>query len=162
MKRVFDARDSQVSVLNSTFESSVNGLFSESSTVSIEDSTFRNLGNTGTPEDGVCLSLQDSPTVTITNSTFSDNKGDQIGCVSLLCALSKNCVYSISDSTFSNNPATLKGGAIYYDSFRPTITNTNFLNNKAVYGENIAGYPVRIAYGNNKETSITYEDIASG
>jgi hypothetical protein len=45
---------------------------------------------------------------------------------------------------FQHNQANDKGGAIYYDSYRPDISEVQFLNNSAKYGNNIASYPVSI------------------
>ena len=41
-----------------------------------------------------------------------------------------------------NNVAMANGGAIYFDAFKPDIINCLFLNNSAIYGNDIASYPV--------------------
>ena len=81
----------------------------------------------------------------MTNSTLCDNR--------------------FSNLTFMNNHADNMGGAIYYDSYRPSLTNITYANNSALYGQNIASYPIKIIEQgisndlielNNIGPSITY------
>jgi hypothetical protein len=58
--------------------------------------------------------------------------------------------------------ATTKGGAIYYNLYRPTMTNVTFLFNSAPYGNNIASYPVKIVDAISLSTDIILTGIASG
>jgi len=150
-----------IRILNSTLENSNSGIILDDSSLLMKNSTFSQLGSMGGRQDGICVKGVNPVSLSIENSTFSDNVGDQIGCLSLSCSVSKNCSYSIVDSTFSNNSASLKGGAIYYDSFRPNITNSTFLNNSAIYGPDVAGYPIKIVQEDGSST-ITYEEVASG
>ena len=60
------------------------------------------------------------------------------------------------------NIAIEQGGAIYYNFRRPAITDINFTNNDAVYGPNIASYPVRIVQDDSINDNIVLTDVASG
>lgn len=50
---------------------------------------------------------------------------------------------ALKENLFINNTAKV-GGAISYVRSRPKINFCNFSNNSAVYGENIASYPIKI------------------
>jgi hypothetical protein len=54
-----------------------------------------------------------------------------------------NASLKLSNSTFDHNIAD-QGGAIFYDSYRPKLTEIIFDNNTAIYGNNIASYAVSI------------------
>lgn len=56
------------------------------------------------------------------------------------------CNYIISNSTFDSNIATIQGGAIMYNKYRPNFTIPNYFSplNYAPYGSNLAGYPYSI------------------
>ena len=58
--------------------------------------------------------------------------------------------------------AHLKGGAIYYDFYRPMMEQTSFENNSALYGNNIASYPIKIVLKNSSSDDIILNDVASG
>jgi hypothetical protein len=38
----------------------------------------------------------------------------------------------------------LEGGAILWKSYAPIISNNDFLNNTAIYGEKVGSYPIRM------------------
>jgi len=61
-----------------------------------------------------------------------------------------------------NNTATQKGGAIYYDEYRPMMQNITFLNNSAPYGDNIASYPYQIVDLETLKNHFSIDDVASG
>lgn len=51
-----------------------------------------------------------------------------------------------------NNEASVEGGVLKYISKRPiNITENTFLNNTALYGPNIASYPVRLRIFNDSK-----------
>jgi predicted outer membrane repeat protein len=77
------------------------------------------------------------------NSSFINNTHPFGGALYLTCPdfNEKECQFFISDSTFIANSASLKGGAIYYDTYKPFLTNNTFLNNSAPYGPDLASYP---------------------
>ena len=52
---------------------------------------------------------------------------------------------NITDNIFINNSAVLEGGAIKWNDEMPIISNNTFENNTAVYGDNIASFPLRIS-----------------
>ena len=77
----------------------------------------------------------------------------------------KNWINYLDSITFNGNTASIAGGAIYYDVFRPIMTNLIFQNNSAPYGNDIASYPVRIVArgdNNNDDYHIYLNQIASG
>ncbi len=51
---------------------------------------------------------------------------------------------NISKCSFKTNSAELQGGAIKFTSKTPILMSNTFKYNKAVYGGNIAGHPLRI------------------
>ena len=55
-----------------------------------------------------------------------------------------------------------QGGAIYYNFRRPLILNTLYNNNTALYGPNIASYPVRIVFDNSINDPMRLSDAVSG
>ena len=55
-----------------------------------------------------------------------------------------------------------QGGAIYYDLYRPYMSNNKFQNNEALYGNNIASYPVKIRLKDSESDDIILNDAPSG
>ena len=55
-----------------------------------------------------------------------------------------------------------QGGAIYYNFRRPHILHTLYNNNTALYGPNIASYPVRIVLDNSIDDPMRLSDVVSG
>jgi len=74
------------------------------------------------------------------------------------------CENIIIGNLFTNNTSTNDGGAIKYDTYPPTIKNNTFINNKGLYGNNVASYPVRmLQYEGNKLKELTkLENVPSG
>jgi hypothetical protein len=59
--------------------------------------------------------------------------------------LDSECYFSINSSSFDLNYASIKGGAIYYDKYKPALTNVTYgIYNYAPYGSNLAGYPYTV------------------
>lgn len=60
--------------------------------------------------------------------------------------VSKNTNILIYNNTFEENEAEIQGGAIKWDESLPEINKkTNiYINNKALYGEDVASYPIRL------------------
>ena len=50
----------------------------------------------------------------------------------------------ILNNTFSNNKAIIEGGGIKWNDEMPLLLGNLFLNNSAIYGEDIACFPIRI------------------
>ena len=67
---------------------------------------------------------------------------------------------------FTNNAATEQGGAIYYNFRRPMLRNISYTNNSALYGPDIASYPVRIVTNSTMDNfmsqNIEFDNVASG
>jgi len=62
----------------------------------------------------------------------------------------------IFNNIFIKNTAIIEGGAIKWNDEMPDLKNNSFLNNFAVYGENIACFPIRIILNlyNNSNSSL--------
>jgi predicted outer membrane repeat protein len=112
----------------------------EESTVKLITSTFKNLKST---EQGGAVDTLNS-NVNITGTTFLNNTAPIGGGVALRCEEGTTCTYSISTCNFTNNIATTNGGAIYYDFYKPTMSGNTFSGNVALYGPDMAAYPVKI------------------
>ena len=100
--------------------------------------------------------------ITITNSTFYNNTSTNGGALYYTWPGNDFCTNSISNSSFINNSAKSSGGAVYYDVFRPNMTNNLFQNNSAPYGNDIASYPVRIIAQGDDDYQISIYQISSG
>ena len=70
----------------------------------------------------------------------------------------------MDSSTFNKNIAQIKGGAIYYDLYRPELSNNTYHNNTAQYGSNIASYPIKIKLKGSDQniTRIALDNVVSG
>jgi hypothetical protein len=143
-KVYFSATGSTATFTNTVFDNlygvTMRGAFFEECTVSLVDSTFKNLAIT--TQGGAVDTLNSN--VNIAGSTFTNNSAPIAGGIALRCEEGNTCTYTVSTSTFNNNVATTNGGAIYYDFFKPTMTDNTFTNNSAEYGPDLAAYPVRI------------------
>lgn len=96
--------------------------------------------------------------LTITGSSFVSNKAKQGSALSTTC--SESCNVNIESSTFSNNMATEQGGAIQYQSFRPTMTSLTFTGNSAPYGPDISSYPTKFSLDSSQNMKL--EEVVSG
>lgn len=52
----------------------------------------------------------------------------------------------IMNSTFSSNIAEIEGGCIKWVGATPNLINLVFLNNRAVYGDDLASYPLQMEF----------------
>lgn len=50
----------------------------------------------------------------------------------------------VSENFFQENSAKIEGGAIKWSDEQPLIINNTFLNNSALYGNDIASFPLRL------------------
>ena len=110
---------------------------------------------------GGALYLSNS-NITISDSIFSSNKAIEGGAIYYYCNGLTKCTVSISNSSFLDNIATVDGGAIKYNFYRPEILNSTFRNNTASYGPNIASYPIKIGLKGNQDKQITFTNVGSG
>lgn len=85
----------------------------------------------------------------IDQSNFNNHTWDIGGALWLTCPILFNQIAC----NFTNNHAFIKGGAIFYDSFIPGLTNL------APYGNDLASYPCKI---NMLDTSVYEINVASG
>ena len=72
------------------------------------------------------------------------------------------CSFNITGSQYKNSKAGIKGGAIYYDLYRPIMEQTSFSNNSAIYGNDIASYPIKITLTHTDSDDIVLNDVVSG
>ena len=82
--------------------------------------------------------------VKIENSTFSSNSAKEGGAVYLESSFNENGKFKIYNSSFNSNKASLQGGAIKWDHYRPQLKDVTFTNNSALYGNDLASYPTAI------------------
>ena len=99
---------------------------------------------------------------TIDSSLFYKNTANYGAGIYITCQFNPMCVTSISNTTFSNNYAQNSGGGFIYDLYRPTLSNIVFINNSALYGPNIASYPIKIKIGDTSINTVTVNDAVSG
>ena len=67
-----------------------------------------------------------------------------------------------TQNRFENNTATKQGGAIFYDYNRPVLQNNVYINNQALYGPNIASYPVKIVFNGSDTDYMSIVNVGSG
>jgi predicted outer membrane repeat protein len=99
---------------------------------------------------------------TITNCSFLENKAISGGSISFRCTSNVKWGLTVNDTSFESNRAIEKGGAIYYDFARPSMNNLTFANNEALYGKNIASYPVKIRIYESRIDTMEIDNVASG
>ena len=126
----------------------------------LQNSTFQSMGSNQTRHGGA-MHLTNSNT-TIINSKFINNTAVYGGAIHYSWLGSKEWILNIKDSSFENNKAHEAGGAINYDVYRPNMINTAFYNNSAVYGNNIASYPIKIKEKESSQDQIILNNIGSG
>ena len=66
------------------------------------------------------------------------------------------------DSTFIGNTAVRQGGALNYNYVRPSFRNNLYQNNSALYGPDIASYPVKIKLVNSTQDEVYLNNVGSG
>ena len=130
------------------------------SNIIINSSAFENVGNTDVVNGGTILSSDSN--ITIEQSDFRYCKAKQGGCLALLCSKDIRCESRIHSTKFYNSIAEVKGGAIYYDLYRPTLNNISFSNNSAQYGNDIASYPIQIKLKGSDSDYIILQNVVSG
>jgi hypothetical protein len=88
--------------------------------------------------------LETSELNAMINATrFESNSGSTGGALLIQC--SYNCSYEIVDSVFERNYAE-EGGAIYFKSMAPWLTNTSFVGNTAVMGPDFGSEPIAVRF----------------
>lgn len=97
--------------------------------------------------------------------TFELNSASSGGAVYIECKNinpNNTCTNLFKNIIFKNNNAKVKGGAVYYDSYRPVFENIVYINNSAIYGSDIASYPVKIILQGSSLNDINLTDVGSG
>ena len=98
----------------------------------------------------------------IDSSTFYNNYAKYGGAIYISWDLQERCLTSISNWNFSNNLASISGGGIMYNLYRPVLTKLSFNNNSALYGPNIASYAIKLKIDNQINSSIMINNVVSG
>jgi len=128
---------------------------SNSEILMISNSVFSNIHST---QD---LFLSNS-NASITNSYFFNNSAERGGAIFYSCAGEYKWTLKISESEFRNNSASICGGAIHYETYRPILSNNTFEGNTANYGPDIASYPIKIKVKGSDVKQIVLDNIGSG
>ena len=96
------------------------------------------------------------------------------GAVYCVCEFIPFCDFRISKNRFEGNRAEQKGGGLYWFDSYPTLSTNEMKSNAAVYGSDIASFPIRLSpyspslglgqYLSNDSTPLTgsVRNIASG
>ena len=134
-------------------------LIESSNIQSVINSNFMNIGGTNSFKGGALYILNSN--LTIDNTSFVNNTAVDGGAIYYSCPGVNQWVLSIQNSTFMSNKGVKSGGAIKYDVFRPKLSNISFKNNSALYGTNIASYPIKIKITNSSDDQITFSNIGS-
>ena len=66
------------------------------------------------------------------------------------------------NSTFIGNTAIRQGGALNYNYVRPRLSLNSYQDNLALYGPNIASYPVKIKQANSTQEDVFLDNVGSG
>ena len=99
---------------------------------------------------------------TLSYSTFTNNTSKSGAGLYISWKLGTIWVTSISDSTFSSNIAEISGGGIQYNLYRPSFSNLKFINNSALYGQDIGSYAVKLEIENSTQNIIHVNNATSG
>lgn len=79
------------------------------------------------------------------------------------CINKATCNTDLKNVSFTDNQAYYSGGAIYYDSFRPSMEEVTFSGNTVrSYGPNIASYPVKVILLDNSTETLHIENTPPG
>ena len=89
----------------------------------------------------------DNVKIRIENCEFTNNSAwqDNGGALYLNCADYEDCVIDVVNNVFTRNRAEVNGGAIKWNDIMPRfLTSNQFTENVALYGNDIASFPVKI------------------
>ena len=149
-------------IQNFTFENTKIGIELITSSVGIMTSiNMTREYSSSITNSGNALNLYSS-NVTLQSSTFINNYNDKGGAVYIEWSYINPCDVFILNNHFENNTASDRGGAIYYNLHRPTMSNNTFINKHAPYGNDVASYPVSIVEEFTNSTNIILEGVPSG
>ncbi len=92
-----------------------------------------------------------------------DNMTDGVGgAVKIECSTSDSCVFNITENTFDSNFASREGGSISWKHFSPMLEGNTFLNNSAIYGNDISSFPTYIMiYETDQTFLLSFKSIYS-
>ena len=132
----------------------------ESQIISLIHSQFTNLGSLAIKQGGALLMVDSN--MTMQDVDFINNIAVDGGAVYYSCLGPNNCILDISYSSFISNHAITSGGAVKYDVYSPILQNITFERNIAMYGPDIASYPVKIKLVDSQTDSIMFSNVGSG
>ena len=75
-----------------------------------------------------------------------------------VCPSLSYCEFKAENNKFEDNKAEIAGGGIFWSDSFPNITGSVMVNNKAVYGQDVASYGIRLALLNLNSTICSYLD----
>jgi hypothetical protein len=81
---------------------------------------------------------------------------------SLIAILTTNEIMRFLRPILNNNTADESGGAFEYNFKRPKLENNTYANNTALYGANIASYPIKIRNKSDNQNRIELNNVGSG
>eukprot|EP00347_Sterkiella_histriomuscorum_P014593 403360292 len=150
---VFDVQNGDMVISNSNFQAIRTNYSSPAIYHALQDGTTGNFTlsiqdckfvNNSAQQNAGAIQVKNT-NLFMNNSDFIGNRAvfGNAGAIYLNCDYSNNktCSYNILNSRFYNNQAKKEGGAISYSFYQPNIDNfTSFLNNSAVYGNDIGAF----------------------
>ena len=122
-----------------------------------------NLGYSGGAfeSDGVDLTLESNQ---FANNTSATNSGSFAltngngGAGVIRCEAPPKCSVKVSKNEFRHNTAAQSGGAIQWLETVPVFTDNTYESNLAIYGPDIASYPIILAPVSDSWSLLPYED----
>ena len=137
------------------------GFIFENSVITIFKNSFiSSNGDSNVLYGGAIRSINSD--ILITNSTFINNRAISGGAISFECDSLSNCNLSLDKILFDSNIAISQGGALYYNFNRPQFNQNIYINNQAIYGNDIASYAVKVRFNESDSDHMSITDIASG
>lgn len=109
--------------------------------------------------------------VTIENSSFVNNSavGDidlwgSAGGVYSNCDINQDCSLTVKNNEFLMNSAKELGGCITWRTTKPELSENTYINNSAIYGNEIASFPISMSVYSSDTflTDFSLSDIAPG
>lgn len=82
--------------------------------------------------------------ISLNGNIFENNYGKRGAAIYCFNSEKNIMRIRISKNIFKNNYAEIEGGAIKWNDEKPELLNNTFLNNSAIYGKDVASFPIRI------------------
>lgn len=95
--------------------------------------------------------------ISLNGNIFDNNYGKRGAAIYCFNSEKNIMKITISENIFKNNFAEIEGGAIKWNDEKPFLLNNTFLNNYAIYGKDVASFPIRMmikSYLSGEENKI--------